>query len=308
MTPEKNKVTKIIILFKSILNLLYKGMCRKDTEKKVTWSILDATGAEAAATAYTIDNVNALYPVLKFNTSGTYTLKVEVDGLGCSGTKTKAESELIVYDNTFVLDIVQDKDVICENEKVSFTNNTISSDPLDYKWSVSSMDGVTISDAMSTAPSITFTKYGDYVVTVVMDGKCSDQTKTFNVRVNKDPEVTFGTLGFTCTNNTFTLTSDLVSYVWNSVKETEKKVTWSVLDNTGAEAAVTAFGSGFPSAGDAVIAFGSGFPSAEVAVIAFGSGSVDTGEVRIRFTSVCSCRSTCSFFIRRTSASMTSDE
>ena len=35
MTPEKNKVTKIIILFKSILNLLYKGMCRKDTEKKV---------------------------------------------------------------------------------------------------------------------------------------------------------------------------------------------------------------------------------------------------------------------------------
>ena len=213
----------------------------KDTEKKVTWSILDATGAEAAATAYTIDNANALYPELKFNTSGTYKLKVEVDGLGCNGIKTKAESELIVYDNTFVLDIVQDKDVICENEKVSFTNNTISSDPLDYTWSVSSMDGVTISDVKSTAPEITFTKYGDYVVTVVMDGKCSDQTKTFNVRVNKDPEVTFNPLGFTCTNKTFTLTSDLVSYVWNSVKETEKKVTWSVLDNTGAEAAATAY-------------------------------------------------------------------
>ena len=213
----------------------------KDTEKKVTWSILDATGAEAAATAYTIDNVNALYPVLTFNTSGTYTLKVEVDGLGCSGTKTKAEAALTVYDNTFVLDLTQDKDVICEGEKVSFTNNTISSDPLDYTWSVSSMDGVTISDVKSTAPEITFTKYGDYVVTVVMDGKCSDQTKTFNVRVNKDPEVTFSPLGFTCTNKTFTLTSDLVSYVWNSVKDTEKKVTWSILDATGAEAAATAY-------------------------------------------------------------------
>ena len=205
----------------------------KETEKKVTWSVLDNTGAEAASTAYTIDNVNALYPVLTFNTSGTYTLKVEVDGLGCSGTKTKAEAALTVYDNTFVLDLTQDKDVICEGEKVSFTNNTISSDPLDYTWSVSSMDGVTISDVKSTAPEITFTKYGDYVVTVVMDGKCSDQTATYNVRVKKDPEVKFGTLETICNNNKFTFDNTKVVYTWYNMLETEKEIEWTVTPNTG---------------------------------------------------------------------------
>ena len=32
---ENNKVTKIIKIFKSILNLIYKGMCHRDTDKKV---------------------------------------------------------------------------------------------------------------------------------------------------------------------------------------------------------------------------------------------------------------------------------
>lgn len=35
MMRENNKVIRIVILFKSILNLFYKGMCRRDTDKKV---------------------------------------------------------------------------------------------------------------------------------------------------------------------------------------------------------------------------------------------------------------------------------
>ena len=35
MMRENNKVIRIVILFKSILNFIYKGMCRRDTEKRV---------------------------------------------------------------------------------------------------------------------------------------------------------------------------------------------------------------------------------------------------------------------------------
>ena len=229
--------SKTFPLTSDLVNYVWNSV--KDTEKKVIWSVLDDNGAAVASSAYTIDDVNALYPIFTFTTAGTYTLKVELDDLGCNGTKTKAESSIVVYDNTFVLDIKQDETVICENQKVTFTNNTTSSDPLTYTWTVLSMDGVTISDANSPAPSITFTRYGDFEISVAIDGKCSEQTKTFNVLVRKDPEVEIADLDSTCTNIPFELTEELVKYEWYNVPDVDKTISWSITSANSATATFT---------------------------------------------------------------------
>ena len=208
------------------------------TGKTPKWTADPADGLE-------FSNPNSETPVIKCKKTGKYKIKVEMPEASC-GTKSSAEADVVVFNSSFTPDFTIDE-VICVGDKITVTNKTSTDQQINYSWSVTPSTEVLISNPEDAAPSITFKEHGEYVVKVVMEGICSQETRSFNVLVKKDPTISINTIDTLCTNVDFVLDNSLVKYEWFSVKPNEQKVTWSIVDGDAAAVSISDVNALYPT-------------------------------------------------------------
>ena len=179
---------------------------------QVTWQIYRQDGTDQPGD-YELgaEGVTSLIPRVEFKRPGYYTVKATLPHAGCPATDPVAEAVYHIYDPDVYGDIVIKTPVagnpsvadICEQEIVVF-ENTMEEEAgaLSWEWEVVSdveqgyeymQDGQVIDPAVGSrqkAPSIRFTKYGEYRVKVVTRSTCkSPVTKEFRVVVHGIPDI-----------------------------------------------------------------------------------------------------------------------
>ena len=177
---------------------------------QVTWQIYRQDGTDQPGD-YELgaEGLTSLIPRVEFKRPGYYTVKATLPHAGCPATDPVAEAVYHIYDPDVYGDIVIKTPVagnpsvadICEQEIVVF-ENTMEEEAgaLSWEWEVVSdveqgyeymQDGQVIDPAVGSrqkAPSIRFTKYGEYRVKVVTRSTCkSPVTKEFRVVVHGIP-------------------------------------------------------------------------------------------------------------------------
>lgn len=179
---------------------------------QVTWQIYRQDGTDQPGD-YELgaEGLTSLIPRVEFKRPGYYTVKATLPHAGCPATDPVAEAVYHIYDPDVYGDIVIKTPVagnpsvadICEQEIVVF-ENTMQEEAgaLSWEWEVVSdveqgyeymQDGQVIDPAVGSrqkAPSIRFTKYGEYRVKVVTRSTCkSPVTKEFRVVVHGIPDI-----------------------------------------------------------------------------------------------------------------------
>ena len=179
---------------------------------QVTWQIYRQDGTDQPGD-YELgaEGLTSLIPRVEFKRPGYYTVKATLPHAGCPATDPVAEAVYHIYDPDVYGDIVIKTPVagnpsvadICEQEIVVF-ENTMQEEAgaLSWEWEVVSdveqgyeymQDGQVIDPAVGSrqkAPSIRFTKYGEYRVKVVTSSTCkSPVTKEFRVVVHGIPDI-----------------------------------------------------------------------------------------------------------------------
>lgn len=179
---------------------------------QVTWQIYRQDGTDQPGD-YELgaEGLTSLIPRVEFKRPGYYTVKATLSHAGCPATDPVAEAVYHIYDPDVYGDIVIKTPVagnpsvadICEQEIVVF-ENTMEEEAgaLSWEWEVVSdveqgyeymQDGQVIDPAVGSrqkAPSIRFTKYGEYRVRVATHSTCkSPVTKEFRVVVHGIPDI-----------------------------------------------------------------------------------------------------------------------
>lgn len=179
---------------------------------QVTWQIYRQDGTDQPGD-YELgaEGLTSLIPRVEFKRPGYYTVKATLPHAGCPATDPVAEAVYHIYDPDVYGDIVIKTPVagnpsvadICEQEIVVF-ENTMQEEAgaLSWEWEVVSdveqgyeymQDGQVIDPAVGSrqkAPSIRFTKYGEYRVRVATHSTCkSPVTKEFRVVVHGIPDI-----------------------------------------------------------------------------------------------------------------------
>ena len=179
---------------------------------QVTWQIYRQDGTDQPGD-YELgaEGLTSLIPRVEFKRPGYYTVKATLSHAGCPATDPVAEAVYHIYDPDIYGDIVIKTPVagnpsvadICEQEIVVF-ENTMEEEAgaLSWEWEVVSdveqgyeymQDGQVIDPAVGSrqkAPSIRFTKYGEYRVRVATHSTCkSPVTKEFRVVVHGIPDI-----------------------------------------------------------------------------------------------------------------------
>lgn len=179
---------------------------------QVTWQIYRQDGTDQPGD-YELgaEGLTSLIPRVEFKRPGYYTVKATLPHAGCPATDPVAEAVYHIYDPDIYGDIVIKTPVagnpsvadICEQEIVVF-ENTMQEEAgaLSWEWEVVSdveqgyeymQDGQVIDPAVGSrqkAPSIRFTKYGEYRVRVATHSTCkSPVTKEFRVVVHGIPDI-----------------------------------------------------------------------------------------------------------------------
>ena len=179
---------------------------------QVTWQIYRQDGTDQPGD-YELgaEGLTSLIPRVEFKRPGYNTVKATLHHAGCPATDPVAEAVYHIYDPDIYGDIVIKTPVagnpsvadICEQEIVVF-ENTMEEEAgaLSWEWEVVSdveqgyeymQDGQVIDPAVGSrqkAPSIRFTKYGEYRVRVATHSTCkSPVTKEFRVVVHGIPDI-----------------------------------------------------------------------------------------------------------------------
>lgn len=224
---------------------------------KAHWKIRLPAGGETTS--------HELYPTLALTSPGKYQITVELEGIGCGGTRLSAQAEIWVVDNTITGTIVPEKvpvnDTIylCGGETLGF-DNQVTGEHLQHHWVVrpvgefASRLQVEFAEgysATSPSPVFKFKGYGDCVIedVVQVSHACSRKVFSFPVRVGKAPTISifeFGSDTIVCKGSTLYLNN----YVFCNWYNNEKRFTWQadpdnvVMDKTQLYPSVT-----FPQVG-----------------------------------------------------------
>jgi PKD repeat protein len=172
--------------FKDFVSYVWNG-----NPRAATWTItpdvadgfkfIDATPADTM-------------PRIAFVQKGSYQIRVEVDKAGCAGSSWEAEQVLTVVDSAITLNIVPERTELGEDSVLRFSNATIG-ESLSYSWSVtpaSGSGGFDSFDTQAASPEIRFTRWGNYTVSVNLEGPCSRRGPIeFPIVVHGIPAFTF---------------------------------------------------------------------------------------------------------------------
>ncbi len=154
-------------------------------------------------------------PRIAFAKKGSYQIRVEVDKAGCAVSSWEAEQVLTVVDSSITVNIVPERTEVGEDSVLRFSNTTVG-ESLSYSWSVtpaSGSGGFDSFDAKATSPEIRFTRWGNYTVSVNLEGPCSHCGPIeFPIVVHGIPAFTFSrSVHNFCTEGATEL--DLASYM-----------------------------------------------------------------------------------------------
>lgn len=162
---------------------------------KVTWEIVPASsGTPTDGFGYSEGTgANSLYPVVDFRKKGDYQVRATLETAGCREEYLTALKLYTVFDTTILVDVRPlGATDICEGETVRFRNRS-EGVGLVCHWQVEGPEGGWLfaegTDAMTMAPVFQFSRYGDYVLTLVMEGTCNRKERKFPVKVRGIPDV-----------------------------------------------------------------------------------------------------------------------
>ena len=213
----------------------YEWYNTPEAEKTIKWSVTSSNSAHA-----TFDDASKAEPVVTFAQPGEYTLEVEITNYNCSGTKTKSTAKLIVVDADYSLEILNKDTIICYDQLIEIINKTDDNQGVSYVWSVTDENAnettgwqFEAGDKESKKPKFKFTEPKNYIVSVSTKNICTTRTYSFNVRVNKDPEVKFNTFETICNNRKITIDNSKVEYTWYNMPEAEREILWSITPTNG---------------------------------------------------------------------------
>lgn len=168
----------------------YLSYVANGNKLEVDWTITGPAGGYTYVSGF---NKQSLYPQLDFKTPGTYTLHVKLASVGCEGDKLEGTQTIVIYDPVILKNIqLTGSNTICENDKVAFVNTSTGTN-LTTSWSVVPSAGVdfVVGTSASPSPTLQFTRYGKYAVTALLNAACGTKDTTFNITVNKDPNISF---------------------------------------------------------------------------------------------------------------------
>lgn len=174
----------------------YVDVIWNGNQPKAEWTIT-RNGGEANVDVECLENTDlkTAFPMISFKKPGTYSVKVQLQNVGCTGTKLTETKTLIVHDPEIVIAVDTTPLNICENGVVQFTNRSTGED-LVYEWSIQPSAKVTFTggtNSGSASPVIQFGKWGDYSVKLTMRTKsgCGSLDTVYRVHVRKDPSIYF---------------------------------------------------------------------------------------------------------------------
>lgn len=162
---------------------------------------------------------NAFQPSITYEQAKDYqiTLRATSD-YTCAGDT--ATVSLLIIERVKV-DFEMDRDSICVNTTLLFTNKTRGQEIQGYDWSVVSLDGFASPEITggphATHPKITFTHYGRYRVSLETRNGCSSDTKDTVITVQQDPDIRMFQLPATLCPPRLDMTGK-VGYFWNGNK------------------------------------------------------------------------------------------
>ena len=195
-----------------------------------TWAVKKAGGAPAAGVTYTPSASNVA-PTFKFTQAGIYTITLSIQ----TGTCSVISAPQTVYVNSEPVATLSPDASLCALGSFTFgptgtiTKTTVSGTVLQlsdtYTWTVTGATGYNFAspDGPNTQyPTLNFTGYGTYTVTLVHKNNCNTVTKTQVIKfspspipniIANPPQVCYSApvnLQGTITNGTY------VSFVWSS--------------------------------------------------------------------------------------------
>lgn len=260
---------------------------------EVNWKVT-RVGLNPTA-GFHIDDPHAEYPKIDFQEAGEYKVQVEAVShtLGCDADSLQDVKTFRIYNPEIIGNIAMigsgvagDPSDICEGEAVTFTNTTNAEGGIGWTWTVEGPEGgYAFADGAASSteqmPVITFTRYGDYVVRVVVRGSCDRKEYSFPVKVRGVPDIDWtARLANVCEGMTIDM-QDYVGYpeaaAGNRNQTDVLTYTWSV--NTDAGISVS------PVIGSANTDFTTiTFPEAAryVVTLELGMKCVDQGKMVLR--------------------------
>ncbi|MFM7016318.1 MAG: PKD domain-containing protein, partial [Bacteroidota bacterium] len=122
-------------------------------------------------------------------------------------------------DETPVADFMSDKQTICENEQVQFTNLSTGANAVQWYF-----QGGNPSSLTSNNPSVIYTQPGDYLVSLIVYGNSSNNTVVRQGYIHVSAKHTFALLeGF----------ENSLPYDWSIFDDGEDGIQWTLSSNAG---------------------------------------------------------------------------
>lgn len=142
-----------------------------------------------------IENVNGIYPKIRFRDPKEYKITVKLDSLGCPPGERSSASQIIkIYDDVKNLSVSASDTAVCVEEEVvlSNTSTATASEIVRYHWDIVPFRNVNVlrGDTNERMMAISFQEDGKYEVRGSVEA-CGSKDSVFYIHVKRNPEVEF---------------------------------------------------------------------------------------------------------------------
>lgn len=211
-----------------------------NNDPKTSWQV--ARSAAPAGDGFVYEggtDDQSVYPQVHFQKKGEYTVKATVFSAGCEEEYLNSQVTFMIYDTLITIDAgpPADKQDICEGDVVAFRNMSMG-EYITYHWEVAGIaDGyefVAGTDEDSQAPQIQFNHYGEYDVSLIVTGSCTEKRETYRIKVRGIPEVNLvGAIDPLCITDALVDMKDHI--VYTDYKDCDVDYRWEVSPSLGAD-------------------------------------------------------------------------
>lgn len=142
-----------------------------------------------------VENINGIYPRIRFRDPKEYKITVMLDSLGCPAGERSSASQIVqIFDDAKDLAISASDTAVCVQEEVvlSNTSTATASEIAKYHWSIDPPGAVNIirGDTNERMMVVSFEEDGVYEVKGSVES-CGSMDSVFRIHVKRNPEVQF---------------------------------------------------------------------------------------------------------------------
>jgi PKD repeat protein len=199
----------------------------------ITNEVVQANWTVTPSTGFTYLNgttAQSLYPQIKFETEGDYTISVTLTN-GCD-TKTITKTFKFAFSPKAIATASATEGCIPINN-VHFDNQSTGYQAVST-WSITPSAGAAFVNGTSSAslsPDIQFTQAGNYTVKLTVTNSCGINTTSFIIKAKDQPTVNLNAVPNICLNGTVTFNSALLTVSSNN--GSALTYNWTISPNTG---------------------------------------------------------------------------